>query len=130
MNIFEKASRTGLRFTTSKGNITTEDLWSLPLTSPRGNVNLDDIAKGVNRELQTAQEESFVTETSSSPTNELRLEIVKHIIAVRLAERDAAKDQKAKADQKQRLMDAIDRAENRELETKTPEQLRAELAAL
>jgi hypothetical protein len=56
MDIFEKASREKLRFSTSQGQFSVEDLWNLPLTSPSGrSVNLYDIANGLNKELKESQ---------------------------------------------------------------------------
>jgi hypothetical protein len=84
MESFEKASRVKLRFTTSKGALSTEDLWDFSLTS------LDTVAKAVNKELKNEAEESFISaRTTSNTLMELRLEILKHIIAVKLAEKEA-----------------------------------------
>lgn len=92
--MFEKASKVKLRFSTSKGYLSVEDLWDLNLTS------LDNIAKAVNKDLKASSEESFIaTKTGADTILELKLEILKHIISVKLAERDKAKaatDRRAK----------------------------------
>lgn len=85
-NKFEKASRTCLRFESSKGFLTTEDLWVLPLESVT-KCCLNTLAIEVHTELQTASKISFVTPTTiGHAVLELKLEILKHIIAVRQAE--------------------------------------------
>lgn len=85
MDIFEKASRLKLRFTTTKGLLSTEDLWDLSLTS------LDTIAKAVNKRLKEENEESFITTRSKSNSElELSLDILKHIITVKLEEKEKA----------------------------------------
>ena len=89
MNIFEAASRKGLLFGSNQGQLDVSDLWLLPLKSVTG-TSLDSVAKSVNKELKLSSEESFVD--TKSPTNtelELKMEIVKHIITVKLDEKGA-----------------------------------------
>jgi hypothetical protein len=88
--MFEQAARLKVRYSTAKGQLTVEDLWDLPLTSTTGKANLNDIAKGLNRELKNADDEDFVNRATSTNTElALKFDIVKHIIAVRLAENEA-----------------------------------------
>lgn len=86
--MFEKAIREKFRFVTKRGNITMEDLWDLPLSSSNG-INLDTVAKHINRELKSSEEESFVIATKSNDVLRSKLEIVKHIIKVKMTEADA-----------------------------------------
>ena len=46
MSIFEKASRLQLRFASTKGSLSVEDLWGLSLES------LDTLAKAVNKQIK------------------------------------------------------------------------------
>jgi hypothetical protein len=46
-NLFERATRLKLRFSTNKNEITVEDLWELPLQSKTG-FDLDNVAKRAN----------------------------------------------------------------------------------
>lgn len=92
MNIFAKASRIKLRFESTRGLLTVEDLWSLKLSSVSSTaVTLDTLAVDVHEKAQKAGKVSFVgkSKTASSNLDELRLEILKEIIAVKEAE-DAA----------------------------------------
>ena len=130
-NIFEQASRLRIRFNSPKGSLTVEDLWSLPLTSKTGKANLDDIARGLSKEIKEKAEESFVT-PASGPNKALSVafEIVKHIIAERIVERDAKADAADRAAKKQALLEAIAKAENEQLTTGTLEELKARLATI
>ena len=84
MSIFEKASKAKLRFSTSRGQLSTEDLWDLSLES------LDQIAVAIDKALETAGKKSFIGKRDTTNTTlELQLEILKHIIEVKLTEKDA-----------------------------------------
>lgn len=88
MNIFEQASRKGLRFTTIRGVQSTDDLWHMPLQSQDG-FDLDNLAKKLKAELNAVTiDESFVVTTENPIKVELtlKLEIIKHIIDVKLQE--------------------------------------------
>lgn len=124
--MFEKASRLKLRFDTSRGNISAEDLWDLPLESTTGKVCLDSVARDIDRDLKSAEEVSFVTPAAKKDeVNQLRLEIVKHIIAVKIAERDAASKARERAEQKQRILALISEKEDKALADKPLEELKA-----
>lgn len=109
MNLFEQASRVKLRFASTKGELTVEQLWDAPLISGNG-FNLDVIAKDVNTQLKASTEESFVKQARPNAAQaalELKLEILKHIIGVKLAEADAAKASVARAEELRRLKEAL-----------------------
>lgn len=98
-NIFIAASRNKLRFETSKGYLTTEDLWDLSLSS------LDNIAKAINRQLKDSQEESFIKKKSNSANSllELALEVLKTVINTKQEEAD----KKAAANQKKAELETL-----------------------
>lgn len=125
MSLFEKASRQKLRFKVSQGILSTEDLWDIKLEG------LDSIAKGLNKELKDAEEESFIKQKSSA--NELltlKFEIVKHIIKVKLDEAEVAKLSVAKQKELQRLAELIAVKENEALADKSLDELRKQYAEL
>ena len=126
-NLFEKASRQQFRFDTHRGLLSVEDLWGLPLTSQTGKVNLDDIAHSIHRQLRDVGEDvSFVTPTQKADElPRLQLELVKHIIAVRLAERDLAAQAALRKEQKQNLLGLIASKENEALAGKSMDELKA-----
>lgn len=83
MSTFLKASKKKLRFATSKGELSTEQLWDLSLTS------LDTIAKAVNKRIKDSEEESFIgKKTSGNADDELRLEVLKEVIRVKMEDQD------------------------------------------
>lgn len=131
MNIFETATRNAYRFPSIKGALTAEDLWSLPLTSKAG-FDLDSVAKAVNDDLQKASTTSFVS-TETDPrkgTLETQLEIVKHIIAVRLEENAAARNESARRAEKARLLEILAAKEDDALSGLSEEELRERINAL
>ena len=129
-NIFEIASRKGLRFGTAKGALCADDLWHLPLTSKNG-INLDDIARGYSRELKAQEEESFVTKPAQRDTSmELGFAIVKRVIEYKLAEQDSAKVAVEKAKQRELLRGLIAKKKVEELGATDIKDLEKQLKAL
>lgn len=114
--MFEKANRMKLRFTTPKGVLSVEDLWDLPLTSSTGKANLDDIAKALHRKLKDEADTSFVEPSATGDkTLQLQFDIVKHIIDIRIDERNAAAIARANKDKKQMILELIAKKKNEEL---------------
>ncbi|BCJ47509.1 hypothetical protein GCM10010168_18670 [Actinoplanes ianthinogenes] len=128
MTIFEKATREKFRYPSTKGLLTTEQLWDLPLTAKSG-FSLDDVAKAVNAELKAIDTESFVaTETNpAKATLETKLEVVKHVIAFRLAQDEAAKAAAAKKLEKEKLLEILGRKQDAVLENLTEAELLARI---
>lgn len=128
--MFEKASRLKLRFETTKGSITVEDLWDLPLTSANG-ANLDNIAKSLSRALKETEDESFVTTpVAANAVLKFKFELIKYVIKVRLEEADAATQAKARKDEKANLLALIADKENEQLKNTPLEELKKRVAAL
>lgn len=112
--MFEQASKTKMRFTTTKGALTVEDLWDMPLSG--ATYSLDCIAKGLRKALKEYEEESFVTPTSKhSETLELQFELVKHIINVRLEEIKAKNTAAVERTQRAKIKKIIETKEDAEL---------------
>lgn len=123
--MFEQATRNKLRFSTPQGQITTEDLWDLPLTSTTGRANLDQIAVALFTELSNNKNISFVTETAKTDqTSQLKFEIVKHIIGIRKTENEAAALARTNREKKQQLLSLINQKENEQLAGKSLDDLR------
>lgn len=126
MNIFERAARGKFRFRFTSGELTVEQLFDLSL--PR----LDTIARGVNSELKSVTEESFISTTPHPSQSELecKLEIVKHVIASKLADQKAAEIRAANAEKRRRLLDALSAKEDAELTGLSKEDLIKQIEAL
>ena len=127
--MFEKASKLKLRFSTPVGSITVEDLWDVQLT---GNpFSLDSIARNVNKQLKLSEEESFVEKkTKINNTLELKLDIVKHIIAVKLANAEKAEKSAETKAKKQRVLAILSEKQDDALKGKTEAELEALLDSL
>lgn len=132
MSIFERAVREKVRFTTSRGVISAEDLWDLPLTSTKNNPNLDDIARDLHEKVK-AEHVSFVNPTAArtkQTADSLKLDIVKRVIQVRLDENRLAAEEAARKNQKNRILELLAEKEDAALKNKSEEELRALLESL
>lgn len=125
MNIFEAASKRKLRFQMAKGPISVEELWDLSLTS------LDNLAKTVNRSIKDSQEESFLTPKSQGDSEqELRLEILKHIIQSKQAAAEASRLRTEKMARLETLKGVLASKQMDALAQKSLEDLQKEVAEL
>jgi hypothetical protein len=124
-NLFEQASRLKLRFTMSKGVVSTEDLWDLRME------DLDTIAIALNKQIKDSSEVSFIKRrTTANKTLELAFEVVKYIIEVRIAEKEAKQASAERASKRAKLQELIDKKQESALEGKSIEELQAEMNAL
>jgi hypothetical protein len=122
--MFEKASRLKLRFPV-KGSSTVEDLWDLPLSA------LDQLYRGLNKELKDLQCDTLLEKQSDDVSIlELKVDIIKHIVGVRVAEAKAKEDTLLKKEQARQLDEIIAKKENSALEGKTIDELKAMRASL
>lgn len=129
-NLFEVATRNKLRFESSKGPLSVEQVWDAPLTS-RSGFSLDDIAKQAKRELDALSEESFVEQVSPlKSVAVLKLEVVKHIITVKLAEKEAASKRAERAELRQQLTQALAQKQSEVIKNMSPEEIQKRLKEL
>jgi len=127
-NIFEEGTRRNLGFSTVRGTIGISDLWQLPLQ--KGPINLDAIAIECDSELKK-ETVSFVTATTTANhIKQLKFDIVKHIIDVKIAEADEQTRLIAKQAKREQLLSLIADKQHTELSQKSIDELTAELAAL
>lgn len=131
MNMFEYATRNKVRFTSTRGELTVEMLWDVPLRSKDG-FDLDAVAKTANKSLKALTEESFVS-TERTPAHEkaeLTLEIVKHVIQVKLAEEVAAKKRADNRVEKEKLLRILAEKQEGKLSELTEKELQKRINAL
>lgn len=122
--MFEFATRTKMRFP-FKGMVSVEDLWDLSVR------DLDSIFKTLNAQVKKSQEESLLaTKTKEDETLAIQIEIVKHIVGVKLAEAEAAKKSKEVKMQKQKIMEILAAKKDADLQNKSIEELQAMLEGL
>lgn len=122
--MFEQATRLKVRFDSPQGQLTIEQLWECPLTSSTGKANLYDIARGLSKKVKEAETESFVTKPAKADEcDQLKFELVKHIIKVRLAENEAAALVKSNKEKKQQILGLIAQKQNEQLAGSSLEEL-------
>lgn len=125
-NMFEKAARLKLRFQANQGNLSVEELFDLSLAS------LDNMAQVVNKKLRDEGEESFLPTTTRKPTthNDLRLDILKHIIGIKVVEQEARKARTEKAATISRLKELAMAKADEQLASKSLEEITKQIAEL
>jgi hypothetical protein len=130
-NIFEYASRNKLRFVSSRGELTVEQLWDVPLRSADG-FNLNAVAKTANEAVKAVNEENFVetTRTAAHTRIETALEVVKHVIGVKRADEAAAKKRTENKIKRERLLTALAEKQNGKLSEMSERELKRQIAEL
>lgn len=120
--MFDKVTRLKLRFESNKGLLSVEQVWDLSLTA------LNEMAKSLSRQVKAAEtdEEDFIgTKSNVDSELQLRFDVVKHIIGVKLKERDDSKDAAQRKADNQVILELIQRKKQQELEGKSVEELEA-----
>lgn len=123
-NIFEYATRNKVRFS-FRGVISVEDLWDLSLA------NLDSIYKELNKQSKQSEEESLLNiRTQEDELLNVQIAIVKHIVSVKLAEKEAREKASAKKAQKQKIMSIIAAKQDEALQNSSIDELQKMLDEL
>lgn len=122
--MFEKATRLKLRFA-HKGGCTVEDLWDLNVHQ------LDDIYKGLKRLAKTLDEDSLLgAKSKTGDVTGLKVDIVKHVVDVKLAEQEQRENALQKARLKQKLLGVIESKQDEQLKSLSLEELQKMAAGL
>jgi len=133
MNLFERAARGKWRFPSSKGDLTAEQLFDLPLTGNKG-FNLDAIAMAINTDLQGRGNRSFVqsNDGNDAETSALRgkLELVVDVIDSKQRQAAINQDRAARESEAARIEQALERRKDADLEGLSAAELEAKLASL
>lgn len=126
-----KVSRKAFRFPSTRGDLTFEELWNIPLQSTTG-FSLDKVAQTLHAESLKNEGVSFVTQVTSPEAAHAaeRLEVVKYVIATKLAENQAKLEKQARAQAKKNLVDLLADKEAQALQTLTVDEIKARIAAL
>lgn len=129
-NLIELAVRKKLRFESTKGHLTVEQLFDLPFNSKSG-CDLQNVATVCNEEVKACGEVDFVgTAKPVAKTAQLKLDVVKYVIATKQNEHAVALSENQKAAEKQRLMGLLSRKKDEELEGKSAEEIQAMIDSL
>lgn len=117
--IFEKATRSKLRFN-HRGVCSVEDLWDMSLTS------LDKMYMDLASKIETNKVDSLLGQKDkANEETELQIEVIKHIVTVKLAEKEARDNAQKRKEQKQKIMSLIAEKQDEALKGKSVEELSA-----
>lgn len=123
-NMFEIATRNKMRFP-FKGMISVEDLWDLNVR------DLDNVFKTLNAQVKKSQEESLLaTKSKEDEALSIQIEIVKHIVNIKLTETEVARQSKESKAQAQKIMEIINAKQDEDLHNKSIDELKAMLNEL
>lgn len=123
-NMFEIAARNKFRFP-FRGIVSTEDLFDLSVE------NLDSIFKNLNSQVKQANEESLlVVRTQEDDTLSTMIEIIKHIVKVKLEEEAARLQARERRLKKQKIMEIVESKQDADLQTKSIDELQSMLDEL
>lgn len=116
-NIFEFAVENKLRFP-YKGSVSVEDLYDLTT------VELDSIYKTLRREVKKANEESLLeTKSDDDVVLSVKIEIIKRIVAKKLAQIEARNKAIRDKEQKNKILAIIAQKQDEDLHNKSVEDL-------
>lgn len=130
-NLFEYATCNKLRFASSRGELTVEQLWDVPLRS-RDDFNLNAVAKAASKALKEIAEENFVetTKTPDHTRREATLATIQYVIEVKLGEEEAAKKRADNKLEKEKLLKILAEKQEGKLSELTERELQKRIAAL
>jgi hypothetical protein len=120
--MYKEASKQKLRFSTSRGSLSTEQLWDLPLTE------LDELAVGLEEEHRTSGKRSFLNGNSGKDkVAKLRFNIVLDILTTKVEEADAAKTKREDKEHNEKIIALIQEKKDDALKGKSIKELTAML---
>jgi hypothetical protein len=120
--MYKEASKQNLRFTTTKGNLTVEQLWSLSTDE------LNNLAVTLDEQYNESGKKSFlVTKSVKDKTAKLRFDIALDILNTKLEEAEAIKHAKEVKEHNKKIISLIQEKKDESLKGKTIKQLEAML---
>lgn len=120
--MYKQASKTQLRFPTTKGLLTVEQLWDLSMT------DLTNCIRSLKKVLKKTDDDdlSFLDESSKvDPVQQLRFDILKDVYLTKKADAEAARNAKDKKEQNQKILNIIAQKEEAGLHDKSIDELKA-----
>ncbi len=121
MNLFEIATREKYRFP-YKGMISAEDLWDLNAAQ------LDGVYKVLSKEVKAQGEDSLMAEVTIDKELANKIEIVKHIFAVKQSEADARKVAAENKRKRERIAEVLAQKEDEALHNMSADELKKLMA--
>ncbi len=120
--MYKEAAKQKLRFTTSKGSLTTEQLWDLSLT------DLDTLVVTLENEHKESGKKSFlVTKSTKDKTAKLRFDIALDVLTTKVEEAELATQKKERKENNKKILALIAEKQDDNLKKKSVRELEAML---
>ena len=128
MNIFEYAAINELRFPSSQGYLTTEQLFHLPLTSTTQRANLNEIGKSIRNLIKNYDSDEDLVNPKASIKKErtdleVAFDIVKYVIEYKQSISNAKEQEKLQAEQRKLLNNLLQEKKFEGLKSLTEEEI-------
>ena len=134
-NIYKQAAQQKLRFESKRGLLTTEDLFTLPIS--KGEINLRDLAIAVNKKLTKSDTEipDFLSDEASTQTKEqqllqLQLDILKDVIETRKEENQQVTEAYKRDQERAVIRELIAKKKQENFEDLSIDELEAKLESI
>lgn len=122
--LFEMATRSKLRFPSTKGELSVEDLWDL------SDKDLDVVYKNLKDQEVKSSEESLLDDVNVDPKLTAAIGIVKYIFTTKRNERLAEKERINKKLTQRKYIDALSKKQDEAIEKMSEAELRAMIDSL
>lgn len=122
--LFEMATRSKLRFPSTKGELSVEDLWDL------SDKDLDVVYKNLKDQEVKSSEESLLDDANVDPKLTAAIGIVKYIFTTKRNERLAEKERINKKLTQRKYIDVLSKKQDEAIEKMSEAELRAMIDSL
>lgn len=123
-NLFEIATRNKMRFPSTKGELSVEDLWDL------SDKDLDVVYKNLKDQEVKSSEESLLDDANVDPKLTAAIGIVEYIFTTKRNERLAEKERINKKLTQRKYIDALSKKQDEAIEKMSEAELRAMIDSL
>lgn len=123
-NLFEMATRNKMRFPSTKGELSVEDLWDL------SDKDLDVVYKNLKDQEVKSSEESLLDDANVDPKLTAAIGIVKYIFTTKRNEKLAEKERINKKLTQKKYIDALSKKQDEAIEKMSEAELRAMIDSL
>ena len=123
-NLFEMATRNKFRFSSTKGELSVEDLWDL------SEKDLDVVYKNLKEQEIKSSEESLLDDVNVDPKLTAAIGIVKYIFTTKRNEKIAEKERIDKKLKQKKYIDALSRKQDEAIENMSEAELQAMIDSL
>lgn len=123
-NLFEMATRSKLRFPSTKGELSVEDLWDL------SDKDLDVVYKNLKDQEVKSSEESLLDDANVDPKLTAAIGIVRYIFTTKRKEKLEEKERINKKQTQKKYIDALSKKQDEAIEKMSEAELRAMIDSL